>query len=89
VSTVIATVDVGALEMGLISLGEKLTSIPDGAPVDDRVTVEVKSPSGIRVSVASPEAPCVRLIEFGATEISKSAGGPEEVTINSNAQECV
>jgi hypothetical protein len=52
VSTVIVTVDVGALVMGLISLGEKLTSIPDGAPVDDRVTVEVKSPTGIRVSVA-------------------------------------
>jgi phage tail sheath protein FI len=82
-------VELEALVMGLISLGENLTSIPDGAPVDDRVTVEEKSPIGIRVSVASPDAPCATLIEFGAMERSKSAGGPEEVTINSNEQECV
>jgi hypothetical protein len=88
VSTVIVTVDVGALVMGLISLGEKLTSIPDGAPVDDRVTVEEKPPIGITVSVASPDAPCATLIEFGTMEMSKSAGGPEEVTINWNAHEC-
>jgi hypothetical protein len=61
-------VEVEALVMGLISGGEKLTSTSDGAPVDDRLTVEEKSPSGINVSVASPEVPCVRFIESGAKD---------------------
>jgi len=76
--------DPGAI---MISLGENRRLTPDGAPAEDRETVEEKPLVGFTESVVSPESPWATLNEFGTTEMSKS-GGAEEVTSKANVIEC-
>ena len=79
---------VEAPELTYTSLGENPTSTPDGAPFEDRDTVEEKLPIEVTWTVASTEPPCGTLYEFGNTEISKSGGGPEEVTVRVSESCC-
>jgi hypothetical protein len=70
-----------------ISLGENPKLTPDGAPAEDRETVELKPLNGLTVTLTESDPPCGMLIEFESTEISKS-GGAEEVTSKANVTEC-
>ena len=57
-----------------IGLGLKLTVVPVGAPLADRLMALLKPPLTVVVMVEVPWAPCATLAEAGAALMVKSAG---------------
>ena len=57
-----------------IGLGLKLTVVPVGAPLADRLMALLKPPLTVVVMVEVPWAPCARLTEVGAALMVKSGG---------------
>jgi hypothetical protein len=68
-----------------MSVGENITSTPDGAPADDRETIAEKSPVELTETVVCSDSPCRMLNALGTTEMSKSAW---DITYNANDTEC-
>ena len=65
-----------------IGLGLKLTVVPVGAPLADRLMALLKPPLTVVVMVEVPCAPCATLTEDGAALMVKSAGAvTESVTL--------
>ena len=65
-----------------IGLGLKLTVVPVGAPLADRLMALLKPPLTVVVMVEVPWAPCATLTEDGAALMVKSAGAvTESVTL--------
>lgn len=62
---------------GVIVFGEKLTATPEGWPLDDRVTEEVKPFIEVTATVAVVELPALMLTLEGDTLMLKS---PLEMT---------
>jgi hypothetical protein len=87
-ATVEATVKV-AVELPLpgatIGLGLKLTVTPVGAPLEDKVTAELKAFSAAVVTVELPEPPAEALA-LGEAEMVKSGAG---VTVTLTVALCV
>ena len=65
-----------------IGLGLKLTVVPVGTPLADRLMALLKPPLTVVVMVEVPCAPCATLTEDGAALMVKSAGAvTESVTL--------
>ena len=57
-----------------IGLGLKLTVVPVGAPLADRLMALLKPPLTVVLMVEVPWAPCATLTEVGAALMVKSGG---------------
>src|SRR5258708_5641424 len=55
-----------------MEVGEKLTVVPVGAPLDVRATALLKPPEMVVVIVDEPFAPCSTVTEVGEAEMAKS-----------------
>ena len=64
-----------------IGLGLKLTVVPVGAPLADRLTALLKPPLTVVVMVEVPWAPCATLTEAGAALMVKSGAVTVSVTV--------
>src|SRR5260221_9227237 len=60
-----------------MDVGEKLTVVPDGAPVELSEMAALNPPETVVVIVEEPFVPCTTVTEVGEAEMAKS-GVPEE-----------
>jgi len=67
-----------------IGLGLKMTVVPEGAPLADKLMVLLKPPLTVVVMVELPWAPCATLTEAGAALMAKLS----VVTVSVTYVEC-